>query len=140
MPLKHKRKRIVSAKKKRRPRAKDSLIRRHWRGSLSVKGNYERMGLAANPNRLRLSTGDNGTEENSKVVGELELCAEEARAKQAVSKAVYIDWHTKHMLSQLISRYGQDYEAMARDTKLNVWQRTAGQLRRQCSRLREATS
>lgn len=34
------------------------------------------------------------------------------------------------VLRQLVDKYGQDVEAMARDRKLNVDQRTAGELKR----------
>jgi nucleolar protein 16 len=33
-------------------------------------------------------------------------------------------------LGQLVHKYGDDSDAMARDLKLNVWQKTAGEIRR----------
>ena len=135
MPLKkNKKRRILPKKKKRRPRARDSLIRRHWRAGLSVRGNYERMGVSANPNRMKRPDNSRG-EDSGRIVRELELAAE-----QASGQAVYIDWHSKQLLSQLIEKHGRDYVAMAADIKLNMWQRTPGQLRRQCDRLRKAMS
>lgn len=33
-------------------------------------------------------------------------------------------------LQQLVDKYGDDTEKMARDRKLNVWQRTEGEIKR----------
>jgi nucleolar protein 16 len=33
-------------------------------------------------------------------------------------------------LNQLVTAHGDDYAAMARDRKLNVWQKTEGELKR----------
>ena len=94
--------------------------------------------MSANPNRKQLLQK---TEEDSdRIVRELEQSAEQKREKQAGRQVLYIDWHAKQLLSQLIDRYGEDYVAMAADIKLNLWQRTPGQLRRQCDRLRKAMS
>ncbi|KIJ24215.1 hypothetical protein M422DRAFT_217213 [Sphaerobolus stellatus SS14] len=37
-------------------------------------------------------------------------------------------------LEKLIAKYGTGFEAMAKDRRLNPWQRTAGQLRRACTK------
>ena len=44
----------------------------------------------------------------------------------------------RQFLSKLTSKYGTNYEAMARDTKLNRYQQTAAELRRRIKRLNEA--
>lgn len=129
-------------RKKTRPRARDKLVKRHWRGRLTVSGNYERMGLAANCNRKRkrgARVEDKSGGESGAVV-EMEQAATQAREAQESHEAVYIDWHSKQTLTRLISKHAADYEAMARDSKLNVWQRTPAQLRRQCQRLLRAVS
>jgi nucleolar protein 16 len=36
----------------------------------------------------------------------------------------------KEWLSLLTKKYGNDYEKMARDRELNVWQKTQGEIRR----------
>lgn len=36
----------------------------------------------------------------------------------------------REWLSQLVKKHGDDYERMSRDKKLNVWQKTPGEIRR----------
>jgi len=38
--------------------------------------------------------------------------------------------HELAWLRTLVAKYGRDIDGMARDRKLNVWQRTPGELRR----------
>ena len=90
------------------------------------------MGVSANSNRMKRRDSSDGDTDSGRVIRELEESAELAHAKQASRQVVYIDWHAKQLLSQLIEKHGRDYLAMAADIKLNQWQRTPGQLRRQC--------
>ncbi len=59
------------------------------------------------------------------VVGKLEEMA---------AQAVPVERHTSQLEAQwlydLVSKYGEDTEAMAKDRKLNVWQKTEGEIRR----------
>lgn len=36
----------------------------------------------------------------------------------------------REWLSQLVAKHGDDYEKMSRDRKLNVWQKTPGEIKR----------
>ena len=130
---KNRKKRVVLSKKRRnkRARARDGLIRRHWRTGLSVKRNYERMGVSADANRTKKCVNN----VSSEVLKELELSSRTALEKQNSTQVVYVDWHSKQLLSQLIDKHKDDYQKMARDYKLNTWQLTAGQLKRQCLKL-----
>ena len=38
--------------------------------------------------------------------------------------------HQSKWLDELVAAYGDDVEAMARDRRRNVWQRTSGEIRR----------
>ena len=40
----------------------------------------------------------------------------------------------KRFIVELIQKYGDDYDAMFRDIKLNIYQHTAAQLRRKCQK------
>ncbi|KAI6649144.1 Ribosomal large subunit biogenesis-related protein [Oopsacas minuta] len=133
---KNRNRKIVISKKRRQKkrRANDNVIRKHWRVGLSVKRNYERMGVSADANRLKKDVKNVPSE----VVKELELTSKQATDRQESVQVVYFDWHTKQLLNQLIDKYGDDYHKMARDSKLNIWQKTAGQIRRQCIRLSKA--
>eukprot|EP00800_Vazella_pourtalesii_P002993 TRINITY_DN12938_c0_g1_i1.p2 TRINITY_DN12938_c0_g1~~TRINITY_DN12938_c0_g1_i1.p2 ORF type:complete len:140 (+),score=39.82 TRINITY_DN12938_c0_g1_i1:69-488(+) len=133
---KNKKKRVVLSKKRRRKktRARDGLIGRHWRSGLSVNQNYERLGVSADANRTKKGVKN----VSSEVLKELERCSRDALDRQRATQVVYVDWHRKQLLSQLIEKHGDDYQRMARDHKLNTWQLTAGQLRRQCVKLTKA--
>ena len=133
---KNRKKRVVLSKKRRhkRGRARDGLIRRHWRSGLSVTQNYERMGVSADANRTKKGVKN----VSSEVLKDLELSSRSALEKQNSTQVVYVDWHSKQLLSQLIREYADDYQKMARDCKLNTWQLTAGQLKRQCVKLKKA--
>ncbi|KAK9446768.1 ribosome biogenesis protein Nop16 [Limtongia smithiae] len=43
----------------------------------------------------------------------------------------------EHWLRELIARYGDDYVAMSRDRRRNIWQQTPADIRRRVSRLRK---
>jgi nucleolar protein 16 len=40
----------------------------------------------------------------------------------------------KRFIEELIQKYGDDYDAMFRDIKLNIYQHTVAQLRKKCQR------
>lgn len=42
------------------------------------------------------------------------------------TSAIEADW-----LVSLVAKYGDDVESMARDRKVNVWQKTVGEIKRQ---------
>jgi nucleolar protein 16 len=44
----------------------------------------------------------------------------------------------REWLGRLVGRYGDDYEAMARDGKLNPMQQTAGDIKRRVQRMNAA--
>ena len=63
------------------------------------------------------------------------ICAHHLLAlEDLASKAAPIHRHSsaseKTWLEDMVLRYGSDYGAMARDKKLNVWQKTEGEIKR----------
>lgn len=59
------------------------------------------------------------------VVQELEIMASKAEPVHRHTSTLESQW-----LANLITKHGQDTESMARDTKLNVWQKTQGEIKR----------
>ena len=54
----------------------------------------------------------------------------EAEAALAGPRIRYKSEHEARILEALVSKHGNDYDKMARDVKLNVFQKSAGQLKR----------
>ncbi|KAJ9477105.1 Nucleolar protein 16 [Pseudozyma hubeiensis] len=56
------------------------------------------------------------------------------KLKEMASKAAPVKRHTSQLESQwlvdLVHKYGEDTEGMARDRKLNLWQKTEGEIKR----------
>lgn len=63
---------------------------------------------------------------NHHFVVELEKMSAAATAKPKR----YASMHQVKWLQELVSVHGEDVEAMVRDRRRNVWQKTAGELRR----------
>lgn len=61
-----------------------------------------------------------------------------ARAERGERKKLVIRPGERRSLNGLIGKYGDDYDGMARDLKLNYLQWTSGQLRKRVERMREA--
>jgi len=61
----------------------------------------------------------------SRAAKELEEMAKGGRKKPRRASAPQINW-----LRELVSVHGEDMDAMVRDRRRNVWQKTAGELRR----------
>lgn len=51
-------------------------------------------------------------------------------AGAGIKKSRHVSMHATKWLRELVSVHGSDVDAMARDRKRNVWQKTSGQLRR----------
>lgn len=59
----------------------------------------------------------------------------EAQAASVFSKyETYQSEGEKRFIEELIRKYGDDYDAMFRDIKLNIYQHTAAQLRKKCQK------
>lgn len=57
-----------------------------------------------------------------------------AHLQEMADQAAPVERHTSSLESQwladLVAKYGEDVEAMAKDRKLNVWQKTQGEIKR----------
>lgn len=51
-------------------------------------------------------------------------------ASRGVTHDQYMSRYQEQWMQRLYEKYGDDFDAMMRDTKLNVYQHTAAQLRR----------
>lgn len=54
----------------------------------------------------------------------------ESMAAQAAPVQRHTSTHESQWLADLVAKYGEDIEAMARDRRLNVWQKTQGEIKR----------
>lgn len=70
----------------------------------------------------------------SKIVQQLERQAD--TEGQAPKKPRHQSKREEEWITRLVERYGDDYQAMARDRKLNPMQQTAGDLRRRISKFK----
>ncbi|CAI2171339.1 480_t:CDS:2 [Funneliformis geosporum] len=58
----------------------------------------------------------------------------EAQAANVCKREKYQSEGEKQFLEELIQKYGNNYDAMFRDIKLNIYQHTAAQLRNKCQK------
>lgn len=56
---------------------------------------------------------------------DLETLASNVTKNQRIASSGEKSW-----LKDIVAKYGNDFEAAARDRKINPWQRTAGEIRR----------
>ncbi|SNX81375.1 related to NOP16  len=70
------------------------------------------------------SNTTNGAGRNQ-VVEQLEIMAAKAQRVQRHTSSFETQW-----LKRLVEKYGSDTEAMAKDRKLNIWQKTQGEIKR----------
>lgn len=68
------------------------------------------------------TTGKKG---ENKVLASLEVMAAQAAPVERHSSSLEAQW-----LADLVDKHGEDTESMARDRKLNVWQKTEGEIKR----------
>lgn len=61
-------------------------------------------------------------------------------SRAGIKKSRHVSMHATKWLRELVSVHGTDVEAMARDRKRNVWQKTSGQLRRDLRLLSSSVS
>jgi nucleolar protein 16 len=58
----------------------------------------------------------------------------EAQAVKICSHESHQSEGEKRFIEELIQKYDNDYDAMFKDIKLNIYQHTAAQLRRKCQK------
>ena len=77
-------------------------------------------------------------EHDSHVVRQLELQLQREEEQDKMKKPRHQSTREGEWISRLVERYGDDYEAMARDMKLNPMQQTEGDLRRRIRKWRSS--
>ncbi len=119
-------------------RARSDVVGKHWNKKKTLKQNFSTLGLVNDPNEMsRSKRGDEAlaraekeTAVASGVVRELEeiVASNVPTTRFAPAGEIAI-------VQKLVAKYGDDYTAMARDHKLNVYQHTAKQLKHKVSKV-----
>lgn len=91
-----------------------------WDKKATLHQNYAKMQLVADPNKQELRPDPEGVPRQA---APIEALVEEARVRFTPLPAPMMN-----ELRPLIQKYGKDTRKMARDRKLNRWQRTDAQL------------
>ncbi|OAO12044.1 hypothetical protein AV274_3211 [Blastocystis sp. ATCC 50177/Nand II] len=96
-----------------------------WDNNKTILQNYERMGIIADTNH---------PEQTHKTDDPLIQFVPQEQVK---NERILISCHDQTICRKLITKYGDDYEAMFRDIKLNPQQLTARQLEKQCEKYKK---
>lgn len=116
------------------------VLRSTWDKKLSASQNLERAGLQSSVNRMR-KTKRRGRVidvrvERMDVVGSQTLTQLETQASRPEAKAKQVvNPGEKLALTAMFEKHGDNWEAMARDIKLNYLQWNANQLQRKMQRM-----
>ncbi|EKX43107.1 hypothetical protein GUITHDRAFT_140689 [Guillardia theta CCMP2712] len=133
---------VVTQKQKRNPLKPISKILPKavsvWKGKDTVRSNYEKMGLAAELNSdasiaTCLSTREGlirGKKSSSLSLSSGQIQEMRARVENAAPSRLFMFEGDQEFVEALQKKYGNDYERMAKDRKLNRFQHTPGQIRR----------
>ncbi|KAA8494529.1 Nucleolar protein 16 [Porphyridium purpureum] len=108
----------------------DATVREAWDNSKNVRENLDAIGLAARANAPLNNKAKASGDAQTAVVARMEELAavgeKEAPRHPAEGEA--------QVLEKLIAKHGDDYEAMARDIKINTMQHTSRVLERRVRR------
>lgn len=143
--------RLANKHAKKLPSVNDSFLKKAWNRHLSTKENFSRLGLTMNVNSdvhklnqilsgeamiQKTVNGDMYIEElikepekiisGNNLLNELEKQASYTSSKR---KERHLSRNQLKMKEALTATYGQDFEKMARDRRLNPYQMTPNQLR-----------
>jgi nucleolar protein 16 len=125
----------------------NKIVEKYWDHEKTLKENFSALGLVADPNADALKTrkskvlkdrasaaagGAQQLEEDTAPVEPTPVILDlEERARQLnVAYKAYASTGECQFCKALIDKYDDNYEAMARDMKINVYQHPAGLLRR----------
>ncbi|VDM02244.1 unnamed protein product [Schistocephalus solidus] len=118
---------------------KNPILQKSWMHNMSVKANFQKLGLAFNPNQAVEDLGSEGkskfSTETSTVKGFVELKKVKSCSKQ---REKFISEDDRLFSMYMMELYGDDHKAMSRDPK-NVYQLTPTQIRRLIERFRASS-
>lgn len=123
----------------------DKRVADLWDQKLTARQNYEKMGLAVNPNteqELKAHLVGRLTETPSVemvdiIDGKAVLPDDVLRERNPRRPLYFVGEDEAAYLDALIAKYPDDYKAMERDVKLNVEQHSAAHLKTRISRLKK---
>nr|CAG4646705.1 EOG090X0IKC [Macrothrix elegans] len=117
-------------RKRKFPRIQCDPIREEWQIQMSVKQNLNNMGLLCNANEvLPIGSEKEGLPTNTKKKKTRVIKKLEEEAYRPRDGTLKIPKQTVNWIEYLLDKYGDDFEAMARD-KNNHYQETPAQLRK----------
>lgn len=125
----------VTSKPKRKkghsvPQFFTTTRRLRWNPRRTLEQNYSTLGLVNDPNKACQKAAE-GAETGPQQPAPIE--SEVVERKPRVEKASEFQ---AAELRPLLAKYGDDFESMSRDIKLNKWQHSAGQLRKLAKKCR----
>lgn len=126
----HKRK--LRKKLKRRIKIKSKPVKEAWDESKSIYQNMKDMGLASDPNVVMDTSEARKEQPRKKHV----LESLEAEASQPTRSTLRMSGDNVKFCVYMIEKYGEDYEAMSRDSK-NYFQETPAQIRQKIATLKK---
>ncbi|CAJ0827841.1 7143_t:CDS:2 [Entrophospora sp. SA101] len=136
----------------------DPIIASNWNKKETLRQNYKRIGLLTSLNRVAGERDDEGNivnviigeDEDENEVFDKKIQPEPAKTeivKALEEEASKVFKHEKYQsegeiefVKKMIERYGEDYDAMFKDIKLNVYQHTKKQLKKKCEKYLKTNS
>jgi len=107
----------------------NSIVKEAWDKNSTMKQNFVKLGLVQNPNvglhKKKNKNRGQSIDVDTSVVPKLE-----AALKAHVPTARFAAGGEIRFVQELVEKHGEDYVAMARDHKLNVYQHTPKQIKR----------
>eukprot|EP00455_Lapot_gusevi_P024081 TRINITY_DN2499_c0_g1_i2.p1 TRINITY_DN2499_c0_g1~~TRINITY_DN2499_c0_g1_i2.p1 ORF type:complete len:155 (-),score=16.85 TRINITY_DN2499_c0_g1_i2:32-496(-) len=149
MAKKHRRQKVLkrSINKKRKESTKNrpdlkysfkvQAIQDNWDPYKTLRENYKALGLQADASKIVMPRMDEEipkVEPKGLIAEELKRIEELPPAEPYEVKSMSV--REQSILIKLMNKYGEDYEAMSRDIKINVMQETARQLEKRIALLK----
>lgn len=109
-------------------------VEKNWDRKKTLRQNYINLGLMVDPNADLQARGPKNKQSLATNAPDATLTKELERIQALPPKEAYIvksmSLKEQRLMARLIEKYGDDVEKMARDFKINVHQKTSGELRR----------
>eukprot|EP00040_Diaphanoeca_grandis_P038934 m.257736 g.257736 ORF g.257736 m.257736 type:complete len:188 (-) comp35648_c0_seq1:143-706(-) len=106
----------------------NAIVANSWDKHITMKKNFDKLGIVQNPN-VRAQSKKNKKKSN-KLVATSIVPELEAAVASHVATPRFAAAGEMRFVQELTDKHGEDYVAMARDHKLNVYQHTPKQIER----------